>query len=242
MSSFVVKVGEFAGPIELLLNLIEERRLHISQVSLAAVADDFVAFVDQIGESADKNVLANFIWTAATLMLIKSVALLPNLEITPEEKSNVEELELRLKLYQQFKDLSEQVKDIFGKQFIFAREANKEATRVFVPSSEINLAGISEAMSAVLRSLPVAEKVPQVVVQKVISLEEMIESLKDRMTRAIKMSFKDFVGDKKEKVNVIISFLGMLELVKRGLIRAEQGSHFSDITMEQTELDVPRYL
>jgi segregation and condensation protein A len=97
-------------------------------------------------------------------------------------------------------------------------------------------------MSAVLRSLPVVEKVPQVVVQKVISLEEMIESLKDRMTRAIKMSFKDFVGDKKEKVNVIISFLGMLELVKRGLIRAEQGSNFSDITMEQTELDVPRYL
>lgn len=242
MSDFVVKVGEFAGPIELLLNLIEERRLHISQVSLAAVADDFVAYVDQLGESADKNVLANFIWTAATLMLIKSVALLPNLEITPEEKSNVEELELRLKLYQQFKDLSEQVKDIFGKQFIFAREANKEATRVFVPSSEINLAGISEAMSAVLRSLPVVEKVPQVVVQKVISLEEMIESLKDRMTRAIKMSFKDFVGDKKEKVNVIISFLGMLELVKRGLIRAEQGSNFSDITMEQTELDVPRYL
>jgi chromatin segregation and condensation protein Rec8/ScpA/Scc1 (kleisin family) len=45
MSSFVVKVGEFAGPIELLLNLIEERRLHISQVSLAAVADDFVAFI-----------------------------------------------------------------------------------------------------------------------------------------------------------------------------------------------------
>jgi chromatin segregation and condensation protein Rec8/ScpA/Scc1 (kleisin family) len=86
MSDFVVKVGEFAGPIELLLNLIEERRLHISQVSLAAVADDFVAYVDQLGESADKNVLANFIWTAATLMLIKSVALLPNLEITPEER------------------------------------------------------------------------------------------------------------------------------------------------------------
>jgi segregation and condensation protein A len=242
MSDFVVKVGEFAGPIELLLNLIEERRLHISQVSLAAVADDFVKYIDGLGEKVDKNILANFIWTAATLMLIKSVTLLPNLEITPEEKSNVAELELRLKLYQQFKELTGQVKDLFGRQIIFTRTGEREIVKVFVPSTDVTLANIANAMKSVLTSLPVAEKMREVVVNKVISLEEMIDSLKERMTRSIKMSFKDFVGDKKEKVNIIIGFLGMLELVKQGLIRAEQGSHFSDITMEQSTLDVPRYL
>jgi chromatin segregation and condensation protein Rec8/ScpA/Scc1 (kleisin family) len=154
----------------------------------------------------------------------------------------VAELELRLKLYQQFKELTGQVKDLFGRQIIFTRTGEREIVKVFVPSTDVTLANIANAMKSVLTSLPVAEKMREVVVNKVISLEEMIDSLKERMTRSIKMSFKDFVGDKKEKVNIIIGFLGMLELVKQGLIRAEQGSHFSDITMEQSTLDVPRYL
>jgi segregation and condensation protein A len=82
----------------------------------------------------------------------------------------------------------------------------------------------------VLNNLPPVEVVPKAVVQKVVSLEEMITRLSERISRAVKMSFKDFSGAGREnKVTVIVSFLAMLELVKQGIIQVKQENYFQDI-------------
>ena len=81
---FKVKVGEFEGPMELLLNLIEEKKLHISQVSLATVADGFIDHL-RLVDGENKKEIADFVLVASTLMLIKSLSLLPSLATTPEE-------------------------------------------------------------------------------------------------------------------------------------------------------------
>ncbi|MCX6713000.1 MAG: hypothetical protein NTY66_02205, partial [Candidatus Vogelbacteria bacterium] len=70
---------------------------------------------------------------------------------------------------------------------------------------------------------------------------EAIGNLTERISRAFKMRFSDFVKDKQEKVSVIVSFLGMLELVKQGIIDVKQGLHFSDIEMESNSVATPRY-
>lgn len=237
---FVAKAGEFEGPIEVLLRLIEERKMHISQVSLASVADDFIAYAQKI-DGNHKGEIANFILVASTLMLIKSLALLPTLQVTTEEKEGIEDLERRLRLYQRMKDLSVHVKERFGKQVIFTREMSKEIIPVFAPTAEITPPGIVQVIKNLITNFPKPEKIPEVIIKKVISLEEAITNLTERVQSALKMSFKQFVGSQKEKVNIIVSFLGMLELVKRGIINVEQQNHFDDIHMETGGVGTPRY-
>ena len=93
-----------------------------------------------------------------------------------------------------------------------------------------------------LASIPKVEELSKVAVKKVISLEKMIENLKERITSALRMSFKEFAAMQKgERVNVIVGFLAMLELVKDGLLHATQETPHGDIMMETGSVDVPRY-
>ena len=79
-------------------------------------------------------------------------------------------------------------------------------------------------------------------IKQVISLEEMMDNLTKRITHGLKMKFSDFsLGHKQEKVNVIVSFLAMLELVKRGIIQVSQENNFGDIDMETNSVGVPKY-
>ncbi|HYC83339.1 MAG TPA: ScpA family protein [Candidatus Paceibacterota bacterium] len=238
---FTIKAGEFEGPLELLLDLIEKRKLHISQVSLAQVADEYIIHVQRLGQ-VPMGDMANFVLVASTLMLIKSLSLLPTLQLTQEEKQSVEDLERRLKLYEKMRELSVHIKERFGKQILYNRQPSKERPIVFAPAKDATAASLHEGIKRVLASLPKREAIPQAIVRKVISLEEVVENLADRVQRAFKLRFSEFAGQyKEERVNVIVSFLGMLELVKQGIINVTQDSHFQDIAMETTKPGVPRY-
>jgi segregation and condensation protein A len=239
--SFVVKQEAFEGPLDLLLSLIEKRKLFINDISLAKVADDYINHIKQLEKFpiADS---ANFILIASALLLIKSKSLLPSLPLTDEEQGSIEDLERRLKIYQRMKDLSLHIKERFGKNIIFPKTASRKITPVFSPDESMTVPHLLAAIRSVLRSLPKTEKLAQVVVKKVISLEEMIENLTNRITSSLRMSFKDFSSTHKEdRVNVIVSFLAMLELVKQGIIAVTQEKSFDDIHMETNSIGVPRY-
>jgi segregation and condensation protein A len=239
--SFVVKQQAFEGPLDLLLSLIEKRKLFINDISLAKVADDYINHIKQFERFpiADS---ANFILVASTLLLIKSKSLLPTLELTEEEQGSIEDLENRLRIYQRMKDLSVHLKERFGAHIIFAKNQSRKIVPVFSPDESMTVPNLLAAIRNVLRSLPKTEKLAQVVVKKVISLEEMIENLTGRIKSSLRMSFKDFSNmGKEEKVNVIVGFLAMLELVKQGIIAVTQEKRFDDIHMETKEVGVPRY-
>ena len=110
--SYKVKTSVFEGPLELLLNLVEKRKLLINEVSLAKVADDFITYAKGL-EKFPVAESANFILIASTLVLIKSRSLLPALALTEEEEGSVVELEQRLKIYQRTRQLSHQVAALF---------------------------------------------------------------------------------------------------------------------------------
>lgn len=244
MKTFKIKTEVFEGPLDLLLSLIEKRKLLVNDISLAQVTDDYIAYVQSrgTGESFPMAESANFILIASTLLLIKSKSLLPTLSLTEEEKGSIEDLEARLKLYQKIKELSLHVKERFGATPIFAKTESKTVVPVFSPEPEITPAGVLAAIKEVIRNLPKKEFIPKAVVRKVMSLEEMIVNLTERITSSAKMSFKDFAGvGKQERVHVIVSFLAMLELVKQGIVDVTQDAHFQDITIETQAVGVPRY-
>ncbi len=238
---FKVKAGEFEGPIELLLGLIEKRKLHISEVSLAAVADSYIAHVKNLGKFPMAE-SANFVVIASTLLLIKSLSLLPGLEITPEERESIEDLEERLRLYKDIKHKATLIAPMFGTRMLFEREV-AERPVVFAPARDLSLASISEAMKGWLAEIPKPEKMKEAVIGKVRSIEEAIVDLSERVKRSLSMSFKDFAGmGKREKVDVVVNFLAMLELVRQGMLDVVQHAHFQDIEMSSREYGgVPRY-
>lgn len=239
-ANFQVRIGEFEGPLDLLLSLIEKRKMHISEVSLAQVTDDYISFLKNF-DNLPMSRAANFILIASTLMLIKSLSLLPGLAVTEEEKDSIEDLEYRLKRYQRIKELSSHLKERFGQEIVFTREAAREPVIVFSPTEEVNPENFLETIRRIIATFPIKEKLPETIVRKVISLEEVISDLATRIQTAVKMRFSDFVRNKKERIGIIVSFLGMLELVKQGIIEIKQENSFSEIEIETTSLGVPRY-
>ncbi len=238
---YLVKTHIFEGPLDTLLSLIEKRKLFINDISLAQVADDYIAYIKNLEDFpiADSS---HFILIASTLVLIKSKSLLPTLTLTEEEQSSIEDLEDRLRQYQKYKALSAHLKERFGINVEYLRLPSKEKKIVFTPDKNTSVERMVESVKTLIQNIPKKEFVPKAIIQKVVSLEEMMESLSERITKSFKMSFKDFSGHgKAEKVNVIISFLAMLELVKQGIINVRQDKDFHDIEMETEVIGTPKY-
>lgn len=240
-STYNVKTHIFEGPLDTLLSLIEKRKLFINDISLSQVADDYIAYVRGL-ENFPIADSAHFILIASTLVLIKSKSLLPNLTLTEDEEHSIEDLEARLVEYQKYKALAVHLRERFGIRTEYLRLPSKEKKIVFTPDDNTDISRIFETIKIILQNLPEKEFVPKAVIKKIISLEEMIESLTKRITASMKMSFKDFSGHGKvQKVEVIVSFLAMLELVKQGIINVRQDKDFHDIEMESQNVAVPRY-
>lgn len=240
-TGYQVKLESFEGPLELLLDLIEKRKLFINEISLASIADDYIAQLKSF-EKFPVDFVSNFLVVAATLVLIKSKSLLPTLSLTPEETQDIKELEDRLKEYQRIRELSLHVRNLFGQNISFPQGQTRKDVVVFTPTEEMNPGGVFGAMQDVIARFPKKVKLPKIVVKKVISLEEVMDKLATRITSNLKLSFREFAGvGKEEKVNVIVSFLAMLELVKQGVIAVSQDQANDDIHIETNVLETPQY-
>lgn len=241
MSSFAFKTEKFEGPLELLLDLIERRKMHISDVSLSDVADKFLAHIETLGELPVSDT-ANFVYVASILLLIKSRALLPDIELDREEEASIEDLERRLAIYKLLKEQTVEISRVLGKSVIYSREETRDLQVVFAPPGRLDTNELWQIARQLLEAAPKEEILEQKTVKSIISLEEMIERLAERMQNTLKSSFRTFAKlERSEKVNVIVSFLAMLELVKRGALEVRQHAHFDDIEMEITSTSTPTY-
>lgn len=238
---YKVKTEAFEGPLDLLLTLIEKRKMHISDISLAEITDDYLSYIEKDKENFPMYNVAQFILIASTLVLIKSRSLLPTLTLSEEEEQDINELEAQLKEYKKFKDLSIFVEENYGKNVMFYRKLSKKITPIFSPTNELTLPNIVRSMESVIQALPKKEMIPQIIIKKIVSLKEMADSLTERINSALSLSFKDFTKDHTKKLDIVIGFLAMLELIKQGVITVSQENHFDDIHMETAETNVPRY-
>lgn len=238
-NGFTVRTHVYEGPLELILELIEKRKLLVNELSLAQVTDDFIAFVKN-GEAFPMEDASNFINVAATLLLIKSRSLLPDLELSHEEEEDVEDLKRRLELYEVARNAARELSRIFGRRVLVSR-GEREPEAVFAPSRDLSLEALHQSLTVLLASKEKEEKLPEARIRPLVSIEEMMDTLRVRVERALTLSFKEFTGDKTEKVEVIVSFLALLELVKMGAVEAAQYDAWGDIKITNTSASVPRY-
>ncbi len=229
-----IKLDQFEGPLDLLLTLIEEQKLDVTCLSLAKVADQYLQHI-----SSQKNItlgsLADFLTIASKLILIKSKALLPVLELSNEEEAEIKDLEQQLAEYKKFKDISHRIGKMFSSpRRSFSRESFLGTRIFFCPPPNVNLFDLKKAFQKILSEIPAFEKLEEEMVREVITLEEKIAHLQNMLREKIETNFSEIVGSAKDKIDVIVSFLAMLELVKQRIISVEQGNLFSEIKLRKT--------
>ena len=128
------------------------------------------------------------------------------------------------------------MKNMFGEKIIFAPLERKNEVLVFLPDAQITRESMMGFAKGALGAMPKKVFMPEVEVKKVISIEEMIGKLTDRIQNSINMSFKSFAGKtvtREEKVFAIVGFLAMLELVRNGILDAIQENGFADIIISK---------
>lgn len=231
--AFQVKQEKFEGPLGLLLELIEKEKLSISEISLARVTDDYVRYVKSL-ERLDPEELAEFLVVAAQLMLVKSRALIPTLQFSEEEEASVEELTRRLEEYKRMREFAKGLKSLEGKyQPICSREAYLGMDPVFYPPPRLTLAALSGAFRSFLAALPKVEKLIEEKIRRVISLEEKVAHIRSFLHEVVERAFSEIVRGAKEKVEVIVSFLAILELAKQKFVELHQDKPFAEITVKK---------
>ena len=239
-TKFSVKTDSYEGPFEVLLDLIEERKLLVNDLALANITEDYIAHVRK-QEAFPVEETAHFIHIAATLLLIKSRSLIPDLALTEEENADVEDLKRRLAAYEKAREAARELARVYGKTAMVAA-GERPVEAVFAPSHDLSAGALEDALARVLAARAKVEELSTARVKSLVTIEEMMDRLAKRVQSAMSFSFKEFSEETKEKIEVIISFLALLELVKQGAVAAEQHGAHGDIRISTTApAALPRY-
>ncbi len=227
-----VQLAQFTGPLDLLLQLIEKEEMNITQISLAQVADQYLDYMNQI-ENLSSRDIADFLEIAARLILVKSKALLPQLELSEDEELSAEELALRLQEYKKFKQAGQGLRRLLDKkQYSFGRQIFLEEEAVFSPPPDLTAETLRATFAAVLGAVPQADYLEEEVMVDVVSMEDKIEHIKNTLTEKINTCFHK-LHDAKSKMEVIVTFLAMLELMKQRIIDVKQDEVFGEIELKK---------
>jgi len=231
-----VKLKEFQGPLDLLLQFTEENKLDITEISLAKITDQYLNSLKQI-ENISLESLADFLVIASRLILIKSRMLLPELELTPEEEEDIETLKQRLAKYKQFKELGREIRRLVKQKNIsYSREKYCGLNVVFYPPKNLKLIDLENSFKKTLKEIALLEeKLPEEKIGLKISLQEKIIQLQNEITNKIQITFQKLNKQNKSKIETIISFLALLELIKQKLAQVNQQIVFGEIIIKKYE-------
>jgi len=227
-----IKVENFEGPLDLLLKLIEKQEMDITKVSLATIAEQYVAHIKNSPDIKPEEI-GDFLVVAGRLLFLKSKILLPYFNWEEEEEDS-EELERQLKIYKEFLEASKKVDNMVKqKQFTFAPDIKKNKSRMgssagessFSPPKNLQARDLSRVYNKVLKDLResevLKEKMREEKIDRRVSLEEKIESIRRMVVKKIKFSFDKITENAQNKTEIIVSFLAILELSKQEAITTE---------------------
>jgi segregation and condensation protein A len=226
---YTVHLDSFEGPLDLLLRLIEKAELDITTISLARVTDQYLAYIRQL-EVIHPDLLADFLVVAARLILIKSRALLPRPpEPDPEEEDIGQDLVRQLEEYRRFKQASERLREREAEGLrSYVRLAPPPAQPKGLAPGEVSLADL---LAALQRALDVAPSVPvnSVVSPVTITIEDKISVIEAALASSRRVHFAGLLMRAHSRMEVIVTFLAVLELIKRGRVQARQDEPFAEI-------------
>ena len=236
MGGYTVHIPVYEGPLDLLLDLIERAELDITSVSLAQVTDQYLSYVHALQQvSADE--ISAFLVIAARLIQIKSEALLPRPPVRePGETDPAEDLARQLRIYKRFK----QIATWLGKR---EEQGLRSYLRIAPPpkvEGRLDLTGLTiadllDAAEAVLAAEPERASLGTVISAPKVTIREKIALITHSLQSGERTSFRALLGSGHTRLEVVVTFLALLELVKRYRVLAQQQALFGDIDIEPLE-------
>ncbi|MBN1995720.1 MAG: segregation/condensation protein A, partial [Anaerolineae bacterium] len=239
-NAYTVELPDFEGPLDLLLNLIEREELDVTKISLARVTDQYLAYLDILRE-VNPDELTDFLVVAAKLILIKSEVLLPRPPasvIEDEEEDVGDELARQLLLYKQFKALAGQFKEIEDKgqrSFVRVAPLTLKIEPKLIPGAH-SVADLLQAAREALAIKPPDPDVDEVVSPEVVTIGQQMAHIRQEIGTNRQVSFQKLLTRSHSRLEIIVTLLAVLELIKRRLVRVEQTGLFGDIVISQNEI------
>lgn len=219
-----VNIEVFEGPLDLLLYLIKKFELDIYDIPIATITHEYLAYLELMKE-LNLDIAGEFLVMASTLINIKSKMLLPRPEGEADqaEENPLEELQRRLLEYKRYKEASEKLgeREVLDVD-VFRRPAEPQGAPPPLSEEKVEttLFELVSALKHVLGRLP--EQRYHEVVRETVSLTQRIYEVVEKLRGAQRVEFQDLFADAETRPMVIVTFLSMLELLKRRLIRAQQ--------------------
>jgi segregation and condensation protein A len=231
--SYVVRLEQFEGPLDLLLHLIQREDIDIYDIPIARITDQYLQHIENM-ERLDLQVAGDFVVMAATLLRIKARMLLPveRPDEAPEEDPR-HELVARLIEYKKFKEaalrLEAQERDMLQR---FTRpldpELLEEARRLGDEETfEVNMPQLIRALQGVLSRID--EIVTHEIRREPVSLDEKCDLLRVHLAPTGRCAFSELFSGDRTRIDVIVTFMAILELIKRGELRAHQSDNSSEL-------------
>lgn len=225
-----IHLEEFNGPLDLLLQLIENKELEITKVAIAEVAEQFLQYLDEVEERSPEE-LADFLVVATQLLLLKSQALLPYLQMDEEE--DVGDLEAQLRMYKKYLDATKVIYALYMSGLTLFPKNAKPMEVVFRPDPHVNAGRLKAFFEDVLGRLEPVVKLPNLAVATVMTLREKFCQIQEMLEKKIKLNFQDLLSGNGDRGEVVITFLALLELIKKQSICVVQDKPMADITIEK---------
>lgn len=226
-----ITLEKFQGPLELLLQLIENEKLAITEISLAEVTEQFFKYLVSLeGERSEE--LADFLVIATRLVYIKSRQLLPYLY--PPDEDDGKNLAEQLKFYKRYADAAKEIGQMWGREkMAYGRVETVAIVSGFHPPLNTALNDLRESMLQLLRRLKPINPLPEVKMDRTISVEQKIKSIYNALLKLKSLSFKKILEDASSRTEVIVSFLALLELIKGEKVSIDQSGAFDDMTIRK---------
>lgn len=230
--SFRVQLEFFEGPLDLLLHLVKKNEVAITEVSIAAITEQYLATLDLM-RSLNLSVAGEFLVMAATLVHLKSKSLLPAKEDEEEDEGeeSAEALVRQLLEYQKYKEAAASLeRRAVLRRDVFPRPAAAPEEPGAVEFEALSVFDLLSALREVLAKLP-GEEVHEVVLETV-SVREKMSLLLDALRARGRITFQSLFEELRSRLEVVVTFLAMLELVRLRALRAWQDEPTGPIVIE----------
>jgi segregation and condensation protein A len=210
--------------------LIEEQELDISQVSLAAVTEQFVVELER-AEGLHPDELSDFLVVAAKLLYIKSKLLLPKLPDDEEDPGL--DLERQLRMYKAYLDASRTIQSLLTRRRVLVfRDVPLPAERLFLPPVGLTSPVFHDLFESIIAGIAPIVLINERVMVKTVNIREKIEEIRGLLADQPSMKFQTLLERVANRTELIVTFLAMLELVKQRSVAVTQDDLFTDIHIQ----------
>ena len=235
VSTYTVQIPLYEGPLDLLLQLIEHAELDITAVSLAQVTDQYLMHIRSMTVPPDE--ISAFLVVAAKLLQIKSEALLPRPPVRePGEEDIGESLARQLLIYKRFKEMAIWLEKREKNHLrTYLRVAPPPKVEAKLDLSNISLADLSAAAEAAFAQEKDKQALGTVITAPKITIREKIALIAEKLGQSPHATFGELIGQRPSRLEVVVTFLALLELVKRYRVAARQEALFGEIKIDRAD-------